>query len=166
MPEPRLLVLWRKMRFQWKSSLLLIVAALCMAQESMVPPAVRRVGEKLSCLCGACKNTVGTCDMMGCHYTAPKREQIAGMLAKGVSDESIVAAIVKEVGLQALAEPPQQGFNSMALLMPFVMIALGLSGIYLFIQKNRRQPAVVDALHPEVLDRFHAAAEKEFEKLD
>lgn len=166
MLELRWLAWWRKMRFQWKSSLLLIVAALCMAQESMVPPAVRRVGERLSCLCGVCKNTVGTCDMMGCHYTAPKREQIASMQAKGESDDAIVAAIVKEQGNQALSEPPQQGFNAMALLMPFVMIAIGLSAIYWFIQRNRRQPATVDALHPEVLDRFHAAAEKEFEKLD
>ena len=104
--------------------------------------------------------------MLGCHYTAPKREQISSMLEKGMSDDFIVAAIVKEVGNKALAEPPQEGFNAMALIMPFVMIAIGLLAIYWFIQHNRRQPVVVDALHPQVLDRFHAAAEKEFEKLD
>ena len=166
MPGRKWLVLWREMLSKLKSSLLLLVAVLCMAQESMVSPSVRRVGERLSCLCGVCKNTVGTCDMMGCHYTAPKREQISSMLEKGMSDDSIVAAIVKEVGNQALAEPPQEGFNAMALIMPFVMIAIGLMAIYWFIQHNRRQPVVVDALHPQVLDRFHAAAEKEFEKLD
>ena len=151
-----------------KSSLLLLLAAICLAQDSLVPPAVRRVGEKLSCLCGACKNTVGTCDMMGCHYTSPKREQIATMLDKGMSDQSIVDAIVKEVGLQALSEPPQQGFNAMALIMPFVMISIGLYAIYWFIQRNQRQAAmaVSNPVHPEVLDRFRAAAEKEMEKLD
>ena len=153
---------------KWKSSLLLLLAALCLAQDSLVSPAVRRVGEKLSCLCGVCKNTVGTCDMMGCHYTAPKREQIAGMLDKGMSDQSIVDVIVKEVGLQALSEPPQQGFNAMALIMPFIMITLGLYAIYWFIQRNQRQAAmaVSNPVHPEVLDRFKAAAEKELEKLD
>lgn len=153
---------------KWKSSLLLLVAALCLAQDSLVSPAVRRVGEKLSCLCGVCKNTVGTCDMMGCHYTAPKREQIAAMQAKGMSDQSIVDVIVKEVGLQALSEPPQQGFNAMALVMPFIMITIGLYAIYWFIQRNQRQAAmaVSNPVHPEVLDRFRAAAEKEMEKLD
>lgn len=153
---------------KWKSSLLLLLAALCLAQDSLVSPAVRRVGEKLSCLCGVCKNTVGTCDMMGCHYTAPKREQIAGMLDKGMSDQSIIDVIVKEVGLKALSEPPQQGFNAMALIMPFVMITLGLYAIYWFIQRNQRQAAmaVSNPVHPEVLDRFKAAAQKEMEKLD
>ena len=153
---------------KWKSSLLLILAALCLAQDSLVPPAVRRVGEKLSCLCGACKNTVGTCDMMGCHYTSPKREQIASLLGKGMSDDSIVDVIVKEEGLKALAEPPQQGFNAMALIMPFVMIGIGLCSIYWFIQRNQRQAAVAisNPVKPEVLDRFQAAAAKEMEKLD
>ena len=148
-----------------KNSLLLLVALVAMAQDSLIPPAVRRVGEKLACLCGACKNTVGTCDMMGCHYTAPKREQIAGLLAKGMSDDSIIDTIVKEVGLKALSEPPSSGFNAMALLMPFVMIAIGLSAIYWFIQNNRK-PKPLEAIAPEILERYHQMAEKEIEKLD
>ena len=130
----------------------------------MGAPATLLLGKR-TCLCGVCKNTVGTCDMMGCHYTAPKREQIASMLGKGMSDQSIVDAIVKEVGLKALAEPPQQGFNAMALIMPFVMIAIGLYAIYWFIQRNQR-PAPAGTVAVETLDRFHAAAEKELEKFD
>ena len=150
---------------KWKNSLLLLVAVVALAQDSMISPAVRRVGEKLACLCGACKNTVGTCDMMGCHYTAPKREQIAGLLAKGQSDEAIIDTIVKEVGLKALSEPPQSGFNAMALIMPFVMIALGLSAIYWFIQHSRKlKPATANV--PVIDERYRAMAEKEIEKLD
>ena len=150
---------------KWKNSILLLLAVVAMAQDSMVSPAVRRVGEKLACLCGACKNTVGTCDMMGCHYTAPKREQIASLLAKGQSDDVIIDSIVKEVGLKALSEPPSTGFNAMALLMPFVMIGVGLAAIYWFIQRSRKQ-VLVNVTAPAVADRYQAMAEKEIEKLD
>ena len=148
-----------------KNSLMLLIAVVAMGQDSMISPAVRRVGEKLACLCGACKNTVGTCDMMGCHYTAPKREQIAGLLAKGVSDDAIIDTIVKEVGLKALSEPPRSGFNAMALLMPFVMIGIGLSAIYWFIQ-NSRKLRPVDSTAPVISERYQAMAEKEIEKLN
>ena len=77
----------------------------------------------------------------------------------------IIDTIVKEVGLNALSEPPRTGFNAMALLMPFVMIAFGLSAIYWFIQHNRK-PKPIDVLAPEVSERYRAMAEKEIEKLD
>lgn len=148
---------------------LIFVAWLCLAQTSsdLLTPAIRRVGEKLACLCGACKNTVATCQMLGCHYSSPARERIAKMQAAGSSDEAIVDDFVKREGLKALAVPPAEGFNLLGWVMPFVAIGAGLLAIYLYMKRYRKPvvaagPAVDDA----VLRRYQAEIEKDMAKLE
>ena len=72
---------------KWRNSLLLILmAGLSVAQTGdMVQPEVRRIGDRLACLCGSCKNTVATCQMLGCHYTSPARARISAMSKAGIS---------------------------------------------------------------------------------
>lgn len=134
----------------------------------MLDPNVRRVGEKLACLCGGCKNSVGSCPMLGCHYATPKREQIRKALLEGKTDQQIVDAAVKEEGLQALVTPPAEGFNLLAWVMPFVMIGLGLLAIGFFIKhmNAKRVAAGAPELHSEELDRYHDQIEKETSKLE
>src|SRR5919199_1512585 len=87
------------------SVLLLALAGVCLSQSptELLTPAVRRVGDRLACKCGACNNTVGNCPMLECHYAHPARQRISNMQAGGTSDEAIVAAFVKEQGLSALS---------------------------------------------------------------
>lgn len=156
---------------QFKSSILLVVlAALCLAQGTpgLLTPAVKRVGERLACLCGTCKNTVGDCPMLECHYSKPAREKIARMQAVGISDDDIVKSFVNENGLQALAAPPTSGFSSLAWIMPWVAIALGLVAIYFFIRRfhPKRAGAGAPDIAPEVLRRYRDNIDKDFEKLD
>ena len=155
---------------RWRSSfLVLLVTAVSLAQTSdLLDPSVRRVGEKLACLCGGCKNSVGSCPMLGCHYATPKREQIAKMLAEGRSDQQIVDAQMRQEGLQALVTPPIEGFNSLMWVMPFVMIGIGLLAIWFFIKhmQAKRVAAGVPELHDAVLERYHDQIEKETSKLE
>lgn len=140
-----------------------------MAQTSdLLDPKVRRVGERLACLCGGCKNSVGSCPMLGCHYATPKREQIAKMLGEGKNEEQIVNAAVKQEGLQALVTPPAEGFNVLAWLMPFIMIGLGLVVIGFFIKRMsaKRAAAGTPELDDAVLDRYHDQIEKETSRLE
>jgi cytochrome c-type biogenesis protein CcmH len=152
-----------------KSSLLIALVAVCaLAQNSslsVLTPAVKRVGARLACLCGSCNNSVADCAMLHCHYSSPAREKIAGMLAAGASDDQIVDTFRKERGLQALIVPPAEGFNILAWIMPFVAIALGLGGIWLFMKKIRK-PAVVSEADPEMLARYRERIEKDLSKLD
>jgi cytochrome c-type biogenesis protein CcmH len=146
-----------------------LVTAVSLAQTSdMLDPNVRRVGERLACLCGGCKNSVGSCPMLGCHYATPKREQIAKMLAEGRKDDQIVEAAVKQEGLQALVTPPVEGFNSIMWVMPFLMIGFGLVAIWFFVKHMRGKRAAAGApeLHDEVLDRYHDQIEKETSRLE
>jgi cytochrome c-type biogenesis protein CcmH len=154
-------------RFQSKL-LLILVAGLCLAQSASerVTPDMRRVGDKLACLCGSCKNTVANCPMLGCHYSSPAREKIAAMQAQGKGDQEIIDSFIKAEGLRALAVPPAEGFNLAAWVMPFVAIGLGLAFIYWFMQRNRRPAAALPQVDSAALDRYHEQIEKDLAKLD
>ena len=153
---------------KWKSSLLVILlTAISVAQTptQLLTPAIRRVGDKLSCLCGSCKNTVATCQMLECHYSHPARLQISQMQATGANDETIVASFVKKSGLQALAVPPTEGFSLIAWVMPIFVILLGLTMISLFF-KRYRKPLLAAEIEPAALDRYHAQIEKDMAKFE
>src|SRR5579872_6178194 len=155
---------------RWKSSLLiLIVTAVALAQTSdFLDPNIKRGGERLACLCGGCKNSVGSCPMLGCHYATPAREKIRKMQAAGFTDQQIADAFVKEQGIQALVTPPAEGFNILAWVMPFVAIGLGLLAITYFIRRMSAKRAAAEApdLPRELLDKYHDQIEKETSRLE
>ena len=154
---------------KWKISVLgALLGAALVAQNSsgIMTPSVRRVGGKLACLCGGCKNTVGDCPMLQCHYASPTREKISALQLEGKAETAIVAAIVKENGLQALAVPPTEGFSLLAWVMPYVAVLMGLFAIWMFVRRfsASRQPA--PHIDPAVLDRYQDRIEKDLAKLD
>ena len=84
----------------------MLVTAICLAQSAseLQTPEIRRVGDKLACLCGACKNTVATCQMLHCHYAYPARQKIARMLG-GATITSRTRAHAREMlGMAAQAQ--------------------------------------------------------------
>lgn len=145
---------------------MLLLAAICLSQTptEVLTPAVRRVGDRLACKCGACNNTVGNCPMIECHYAYPARQRIAKMLAEGQSDEAIVAVFVKENGLSALAAPPAEGFNLLSWVMPFVAIGVGLGAIWLYIKRFRKPLPV--AVAPPADPRYRERIEKDLTEFD
>jgi cytochrome c-type biogenesis protein CcmH len=155
--------------WKWKSSLLLLlVSAVCLPQSGtrLVTPDIRRVGDKLACKCGACNNTVATCQMLECHYSLPAREKIADMQKAGMGDQQIVDAFVKEGGIAALAAPPMQGFNILAWTMPFIGIAIGLAAIALWIRRFRKPKQALQPVDVAVDDRYQKRIEQEMADLD
>lgn len=160
--------MWKSLRRRLSKLALVLVAALCLAQSSseLLSPAVRRVGERLACLCGSCKNTVATCQMLGCHYSAPARERIAKMLAAGFSDDAIVEDFVKREGKRALAAPPAEGFHLLSWLMPFVALGIGLWAIYLYIHRFRKPAPPLVKADSALLERYQEDIERDLAKLD
>lgn len=129
--------------------------------------AVRRVGSRLACLCGGCKDTVANCQMLECHYSKPARERIAQLLAAGMSDDEIINDFVQKNGKQALAVPPAEGFNLLAWIMPFVAIAAGLGMIWVFIQRFRKPLEASNALADSAtLSHYQEQIERDLKKLD
>jgi cytochrome c-type biogenesis protein CcmH/NrfF len=155
--------------FRLRGSLLLFaVAALSMAQigSQLVTPEIARVGAHLACLCTSCRNTVGDCPMLGCHYAHPARQRIADMQKQGMGDQAIIDEFVKDTGLRALAVPPAEGFNALAWVMPFAAIAGGLLLILWFVRRIRQQPAPAAPADTELLKRYQEQMDKDLAKLD
>ena len=153
---------------KWQSSLiLLMMAGLCLAQTGdMVPPEVRRVGDKLACLCGSCNNTVATCQMVGCHYTSPARARLSAMHKAGMSDEAIVDDFVKREGKKALAAPPAEGFHLTAWAATPLVSLGGLAVIVLFIRRSRRKNEAEPELNADEVSKYQQAAERELSRFD
>ncbi|MBM3727610.1 MAG: cytochrome c-type biogenesis protein CcmH [Acidobacteria bacterium] len=145
------------------SALTLFVAVLSLAQTAsqLTTPGIRRVGERLACLCGACKNTVANCPMLECHYAKPAKEKIAQMQSIGATDENVIARFIKDDGLKALSSPPAEGFNLLSWVMPFVALLAGLGAVFAWIRHYRKPAPAMAELPPELLDQYRSRAEKE-----
>ena len=156
-------------KFRSRLLVALALAGICLPQTStqLVTPEIRRVGDKLACKCGACNNTVATCQMLECHYSLPARERIAEMQNSGASDENIINAFVKENGLAALSAPPREGFNLLAWVMPFFAISMGLVAIALWFRRFAgRKTAPVAATQPDIDRRYQERIDRELEELE
>lgn len=155
----------RRLRISLAVILLAVNAGLTQTPTELLTPAVKRVGDKLACKCGACNNTVGNCPMLQCHYAHPARQRIMEAQAQGMSDEAIIAMFVKEKGLSALSSPPAEGFSLLSWVMPFVALAIGLGMIWLYIRKFRK-PALAVPVEPAVDARYRERIEKEMKEFD
>jgi cytochrome c-type biogenesis protein CcmH/NrfF len=163
---------WWALLAQWKQSNLKLVAiffvtiAGLIAQDSTsyMTPGVMRVGGRLACRCAGCRNTVGDCPMLKCESADPKRHKIFALQQKGLSDDAIVAQIVQEEGIVALATPPTQGFGP---ILSWVMPGIALFSGFLFyswwVKRNQQTPAPLTDTDKATLDRFQAQIDKELE---
>lgn len=134
------------------------------AASPLTNPEVRRIGEKLLCLCG-CGSTVTSCNMQHCGFSDPARIRILQMLEGGKHEEEILASFVSQNGLRVLVKPPAEGFNLVGWLMPFAGIAVGLTFVWMVIQRFRRPLAAAPA-EDAALARYRDRIEKDLERLD
>lgn len=134
------------------------------APESFLTPDVVRVGTRLACRCGTCRNTVGDCAMLHCSYCSPKRERIYEMKQQGQSDDAIVNTFVREEGIVTLASPPGQGLGPIVTwLGPGVALLLGFGVYSWYVRRNQKTPAPLLPADQAVLDRFQAQIDRELD---
>ena len=86
------------------------------------------------------------------------------MKQKGMSDDAIVSAVVREEGIVALSSPPAEGMGPIITwLGPGIALLLGF-GIYSwYIRRNRKDPAPLMPVDQAVLDRFRAQIAREMD---
>lgn len=155
-----------------RSSLKLIVAffaviAALIAQDptSYLTPSVLRVGNKLACRCGGCRNTVGNCPMLRCSSADPMRRRIYNMQAKGITDNEIVSTIVREQGVVALSSPPARGFAGLITwLMPAFILLIGFFIYSSYVRRNRKAPEPLSAADQALMDRFRTQIDRELDE--
>lgn len=142
------------------------LAILCAqdAPESFLTPDVIRIGSRLACRCGTCRNTVGDCAMLHCGYCSPRRQRIYDLKKQGQSDDQIVNMFVQEDGIVTLASPPTQGWGPIVTWVgPGLALLLGF-GIYSWwVRRNQKAPETLKPEEQAVLDRFQSQIDRELD---
>src|SRR5215475_15830371 len=159
-----------------------ILLMTAMAALAIAPVAVLRVraeldhahelGKKLKCSCGGCEQTAGTCYHVGGAFSGPcgvaqtMIKEIQGHLDNGLSDDQVIAAMIKEYGPGAYVEPPKHGFGLVAWLMPGIYLLAGTVLVGFVISRWRKRGVAAEATAPnaksvslEVLERARIAAQ-------
>src|ERR1051325_50769 len=135
------------------------------------------LGKKIKCSCGGCEQSAGTCYHVGGAFSGPcdiaktMIKEIQGHLDKGLSDEQVIQAMIKEYGPGAYMEPPKEGFGLVAWLMPGVYLLTGAALVVFVISRWRKRGVAAEAragnakaVSPEILERARALARKATEE--
>jgi cytochrome c-type biogenesis protein CcmH len=157
---------WRSTNLKLAVAFFTVIAAV-IAQDptSYLTPSVMRVGEKLACRCGGCRNTVGNCPMLRCDSADPMRRRIFQMQSSGMGDKQIIDNIVRQEGIVALASPPGQGLGPVVTwVMPGVALAVGVWIWSWYVRRNRRQPQPLTPVDAAVLERFRTQIDRELDE--
>ena len=140
-----------------------IIAALA-AQDatSYLTPDVTRVGSRLACRCGGCRNTVGNCPMLHCSSADPLRHRIYEMKKRGMSDDGIVDTIVREEGVVALSSPPAGSIGGLITwFMPALILLVGFFIYSSYVRRNRQKPEPLSPVDQAMIDRFRNQIDRE-----
>jgi cytochrome c-type biogenesis protein CcmH len=119
----------RRQKLSTRTTALIMVAfaiAVGLPIVVVAAPTVSRqeISEGLTCQCG-CGLTVANCNHPTCEFSVPVRDQIDGMLGRGMSGPQVIAYFRNKYGEKILSAPTTQGFNILAWIMPFAAIAAG-----------------------------------------
>ncbi len=97
-----------------------------------------RIADKLNCpICQG--QRLSECPIQICQEM---RAEIVDRLAQGQGEEQIIAAFVDRYGVQVLNQPPIEGFNVLAWVMPFIGLVIVLAaGGWMLRTWLRRRPS-------------------------
>lgn len=125
---------------------------------------VNHVARDLWCpLCGG-RLRLDSCELKAC---SQMREVIALKLAEGEDAESIQAYFLEQYGPQVLGEPPRQGLNWLAWILPVVAVAGGAVFLWLRLREMSRPPTAAPARATDAgLDERERRLEEELARYD
>jgi cytochrome c-type biogenesis protein CcmH len=156
-------------------SLLVIVGGvlgLCVMAAGIVPLArgaapasFQDLEESLTCQCG-CGLTVHSCNHLQCGSALPLREEIRAQMDLGKGKEAILAYFSDKYGEKILSSPTTTGFNLVAWVTPFILVALGgiFVGVTLLRWSARGRPAAATESAAPALSRVASPYDKAMEK--
>jgi cytochrome c-type biogenesis protein CcmH len=123
------------------------------------------LGHRMMCVCG-CSQILLECNHVGCTYSDKMRDQLLTSLDKGNNDDLILEGFVQEYGPTVMAAPTATGFNRLAWIMPFAVLAFGIAFVIYVVRswKDSPQPALADGIvipPSSELDEFRRRARKD-----
>lgn len=111
------------------------------------PVSFQDIEESLTCQCG-CGLTVHSCNHLQCGSAIPLREEIRAQMSEGKSKEAILAHFKDKYGEKILSAPTTSGFNLVAWITPFVLVAIGGLFLGLILMRWSRARAVAQPAAP------------------
>ena len=119
-------------------AVLLVVATASGA--SNTKPTVESIGDKVMCLCG-CVATLNHCPHVNCAMREQEQAAIRKDIAAGKDEKGILQDLVAQYGVKVLAEPPAEGFNLAAWILPGLGLLAGLAFVVVIVRRwNRPAP--------------------------
>lgn len=130
--------------------------ALTMSAHAQQTDRVKRLGAKLFCACG-CTQVLTACNHIGCTTSTAMLKELDERIARGDSDDLILQSFVQEYGEKVLTEPPNKGFNRMAVIAPIAAPIVALLILWEMVRRWRRRASLAGAggapVSPELLAR-------------
>jgi cytochrome c-type biogenesis protein CcmH len=150
---------------RWLQASALALAVLAFMGAGDSDARFKDLGHRMMCTCG-CGQILLECNHVGCQSSDKMRDQLQAALDKGNNDDLILQGFVQEYGPTVIAAPTTTGFNRVAWIMPFLVLALGIAFAVHIVRswKNRPEPALADGIvipHGSELDEFRQRARKE-----
>jgi len=128
---------------------------------------VNDLGHRMMCVCG-CSQILLECNHVGCAYSDRMRAELIAAVDRGDNDDLTLQGFVQKYGTTVMAAPTKTGFNRVAWVMPYLVLALGLIMVTVIVRAWRSRPLVlpdgaVAAVHGAELEHFRDQARKETE---
>jgi len=152
-------------RGPWALAVLLVLLSGGVAV-SAGPVSFQEVEESLTCQCG-CGLTVHSCNHLQCPSALPLREEIRAQMNEGKDRMAILAYFSDKYGEKILSSPTATGFNLIAWVAPFVVIAIG--GVFLVFMLRRwsgRGRPTPESAAPSPVSPYSKILEKELKDFD
>jgi cytochrome c-type biogenesis protein CcmH len=147
--------------------LLVAIVAFTMMGASDTGRRFTSLGHEMICACG-CGQILLECNHVGCQYSERMRGELQTMLDQGKGDTEILQEFAIKYGNTILAAPTTSGFNLVAWIIPFLVLATATFFAGILIRRWRSGqdplPAPVAATRAaEPLDPYREQARRETE---
>ncbi len=124
------------MRKRRSPGLLLQLLIVCLAGFSMLGASdsstrFDRLGHQLMCTCG-CGEVLLECNHVGCPVSGPMITELHNQIASGLGNGGVMDWFSAKYGPIVLAAPIRGGFDLVAWIMPFAVLALGIAAVFYF----------------------------------
>ncbi len=154
------------MRRQAISPLLVLVA--WTAHAAVPYERLREVGDHVSCQC-SCNYTVGSCNMLNCHFRDPVLVQIEEGLEAGKSDTEVLEEVYAKYGNETRVQPRAEGFGMVGWIAPFAAFLAGLAFVPWVVRRwvsKSDARSRGDSVPDEIVDRYRSEIEDDLKALD
>jgi cytochrome c-type biogenesis protein CcmH/NrfF len=105
------------------------------------------IGHQLVCQCG-CTQILLECNHVGCPVSPVMIDELHREIASGLPNAGIFNWFASKYGSIVLASPMRGGFDTVAWIVPFVALALGILAVILTLRVWRRRQARIAPVAP------------------